>query len=33
VRPLNEWLGVEKEIDPNDKISQAMEMYGAILEH
>lgn len=32
VRPLSEWLGVEKQIDPNDKISQTMEMYGAILE-
>lgn len=32
VRPLSEWLGVEKQIDPNDKISLSLEMYGALLE-
>lgn len=32
VRPLHEWAGVEKQIDPSDVLASTAEMYGMLLE-
>lgn len=33
VRPLNEWLGIERQIDPADLLGNTAQMYGTILTH
>jgi hypothetical protein len=32
LRPLHEWVGVEKQLDPSDALAATAEMYGALLE-